>query len=165
MNTFVMTIGPPGIGKSTVVEKAEAAGWFVVSPDRIRKEITGRTEDVSRDGEVWVAVYQRIEKALDYENRGKNIILDATGANGDLRRRMIAFVRSIDPVAIIEGWVFDGRLSTAFSRNAARERKVPPNVIHKMARALWEDPPTTKDGFWFLTYYDEDGTKRKIVRA
>jgi predicted kinase len=49
-----------------------------VSPDDIRKEITGNISDQSKNNEVWIKAYERLRTYLEC---GFNVIFDSTACN------------------------------------------------------------------------------------
>lgn len=148
MPTFFMTIGVPGSGKSSCVEKAAAQmGATVVCPDEIRLEITGSMEDQSQNQKVWELARSRIKDALADDH---DVILDSTANDVVRRREMISYVRGLFPNITVVGVVFDVSLKVAIERNQNRDRKVPEHVIYRMGKNLFKDPPSKEDGFTVL---------------
>lgn len=83
---FEMLVGIPGSGKSTYLKKLNIQNVMVVSPDEIRREITGSISDQSRNGDVRKITEERINQ---YLSEGKYVILDATNINTKLRTSFI----------------------------------------------------------------------------
>ena len=83
---FEMLVGIPGSGKSTYLKKLNIPNVIVVSPDDIRREITGSISDQSRNSDVWRITEERINK---YLSEGKYVILDATNVNTKNRTRFL----------------------------------------------------------------------------
>jgi len=82
----ILPIGISGSGKSTWIKSLPKDKYIVVSPDEIRKEITGSISDQSKNKEVFQEVDNKIKEAL---SQGKQIILDATNLNTKLRREFL----------------------------------------------------------------------------
>lgn len=84
---FLMMVGIPGSGKSTwISQNIDPDEYIVISPDYIRKEVTGRISDISQDGIVWETAKERVSEALQ---QGNNVILDATNVKAENRTRFI----------------------------------------------------------------------------
>ncbi len=83
--TIIMPIGISGSGKSTWV-KTLPKDFVVVSPDDIRRELTGNVSDQSKNREVFQEVDKRIEKLLE---QNKKVVLDATNVNTKLRKEFM----------------------------------------------------------------------------
>ncbi|MHA1148909.1 MAG: AAA family ATPase [Promethearchaeota archaeon] len=84
---LLMTIGIPGSGKSTWIRNnKDLKDYIIVSPDLIRKEITGEISNVEKDRKVWKLAKKRVKKEL---KKGHNVILDATNVNGENRRKFL----------------------------------------------------------------------------
>ena len=75
---FEMLIGIPGSGKSTYLKTLNNSNISIVSPDNIRKELTGNISDQSKNGDVWTEVEKRVNELL---SQWKYVILDATNVN------------------------------------------------------------------------------------
>jgi len=77
MTSLVLLIGVSGSGKSTWIKnnKSKWNNTVVISPDEIRRELTGDVSDQSRNKEIF-----EISKMLIIHNlkKGKNVIVDAT---------------------------------------------------------------------------------------
>jgi len=85
-NALVMPIGISGSGKSTWIKTLDTSNAVVVSPDEIRKELTGSISGQTKNTEVFALVKQRAADAL---KAGKSVILDATNLNPVQRKDMI----------------------------------------------------------------------------
>lgn len=91
MPSLIELIGVSGSGKSTWI-KNNKSKWnktVVISPDEIRKELTGNISDQSKNKEVF-----ELTKILIIHNlkKGKNVVLDATNIDTIYR---IPFVNDI----------------------------------------------------------------------
>lgn len=84
---LVMPIGISGSGKSSWMrEMFSKGGYVVISPDKVRKELTGDISNHEHEEEVWKNVERATANAL---KRGDNVILDATNVNTEKRREFI----------------------------------------------------------------------------
>jgi predicted kinase len=90
----VLPIGISGSGKSTWIKSLPEGDYTIVSPDEIRKELTGSISDQSRNAEVFLQVDNRINEAI---SNGEQVILDATNLNTKLRRQFIDSLRKNFP--------------------------------------------------------------------
>lgn len=83
---LILPVGISGSGKSTWIKSQTDPNTIIVSPDEIRRELSGDISDQSRNGEVWSLAFDRVANAL---NSGKNVILDATNIKSGDRRRLM----------------------------------------------------------------------------
>jgi len=87
---LVLPIGISGSGKSTWINTIP--NKIVVSPDEIRKELTGNISDQSRNKEVFEIAKQR---AANYLKQGNLVVFDATNVNTVLRNNLIKDIESL----------------------------------------------------------------------
>ena len=90
MKTLIVLSAMPGSGKSTWAKKyqAEHPHTLIISSDQIRYEITGQTQDFSRQNEVWELFSLRIhEYAKKYDD--VTVILDALTDLNVLREKYV----------------------------------------------------------------------------
>ena len=93
MKNIWMTIGLPGIGKSTIVTQLVGSQpAVVISSDGIRKELTGDEANSRKDKQVWRIFYQRFAEALA-EAGCDRIVLDATFLNPAHRKSVFDVIR------------------------------------------------------------------------
>lgn len=84
---LVLPIGIPGSGKSTWIKNFNANNkYVVVSPDSIRRELTGDVSDQSRNADVFHMAEVATKKALE---AGESVIYDATNVDTAQRRNLI----------------------------------------------------------------------------
>lgn len=81
-------IGPSGSGKSTYIEGYE--GYEIVSPDDIRRELTG---NVSNQKVNWKAWKLALERVIDHLNDEKSVILDGINVVSKSRGEFLKNVR------------------------------------------------------------------------
>lgn len=84
---FIMLVGFPGAGKSTIAKEYQKQGYVIHSPDAIRNELNMHKDEQIR--EVLDIMHNRMFEDMKQE---KNIIYDST--NLSCRRRM-KILRSI----------------------------------------------------------------------
>jgi predicted kinase len=134
----VLSVGLPGSGKSTYFKQL---GVNPISSDAIRLQLADDENDQTIHGMVFATVryllYQRIalKRPVTY--------LDATNLTPQERARWVKV--AIDHNCEIEAIYFDVPLEVCKTRNAARHRIVPPEVMDQMAARLV--PPDLKEGF------------------
>jgi len=83
---FIIPIGISGSGKSRWIKSLEGQGYVVVSPDDIRRELTGSISDQTKNKEVFPLAFKRTIDAL---NAGENVIFDATNVSSFHRKQML----------------------------------------------------------------------------
>lgn len=83
---LILMIGIPGSGKSTWISQNQSENTVVVSPDDIRRELSGNVSDQTQNAKVWFLVKERTSAAL---KAGKNVILDATNVASKSRKRFL----------------------------------------------------------------------------
>ena len=157
MRTLVIGIGIPGSGKTTfLVEFAKEHGYVYLSPDDIRKKLTGDRLQQARNREVWHFAEERLKKHL---SRGASVVFDATFAKGHERRSFIkaARLRGADRIT---AFYFDVPLAIAEARNARRVDPVAEHALGRMHALLQKDPPTLSEGLDSLVRVDEAGIVR-----
>ena len=88
---FIIPVGISGSGKSTWIKTLVGMGYEVISPDDIRRELTGNISDQSKNNEVFSLAFQRAANALE---NNKNVIFDATNVSSDLRQKMLNYLKN-----------------------------------------------------------------------
>jgi predicted kinase len=148
---IVIGVGIPGSGKTTVLKKlADHLDVMYISSDNIREEVTGSQHDQSANAEVWAKVYRRVASTVQ---NGESVIVDATHIYR--RRTTVKQYRSYGAVSVV-AITFAVPFSVAKQRNAARERTVDEQVLHKMQTALENTPVTKSEGFDLVAHYKPD---------
>lgn len=108
--TLILPIGISSSGKSTWIKEFNNNDEYtVVSPDEVRRELTGDISDHSHERQVWWLVEETVKKLLD---NGESVILDATNVDKELRDRFISEM----PKCKLKAKVFDVDPETAKSR-------------------------------------------------
>lgn len=134
MNKLYTMIGIPGSGKSTIAK--QIPNTVVISSDAIRKELYGAEEIQGNGKQVFDLVYKRIGEELAKEN---DVVFDATNLTPKARKAVFRF--SAEHIAVY----VRTNLDTCLTRNAARFRTVPKEIIFKMNGRLI--PPSKLEGF------------------
>jgi predicted kinase len=84
--SLIMMVGIPGAGKSTWIAQNARENTVVVSPDDIRRELSGNVSDQTQNTKVWFLAKERTIAAL---RAGKDVILDATNVATKSRKRFL----------------------------------------------------------------------------
>jgi predicted kinase len=147
--TFIMMIGIPGCGKSSWILKNYYRAT-IISPDAIRKELSGNISDQSLNVQVWVVAKERAVAAL---KAGKNVIIDATNVSTMYRRE---FIKNL-PECVLCAKIIECDPETAYSRIAADIAKgidranVPDEVVYRMyGEFLYTKKVIESEGFTLL---------------
>lgn len=142
---FIILIGIPGSGKSFWIAKYNKNNKYrVISPDLIRKEITGNISDQSQNAKVWVVTKERVVNLL---KNGINVILDATMTNSQNRKN---FIKDL-PNAKLKAKIFYVDPDVSKQRikqdvESGKDRaKVPNDVIDRMYNELMKSKDTIED--------------------
>jgi len=136
---LVIAVGIPASGKSTL-RKTRYWDYLIISPDDIRKNVFGVEYDAEIEKDVWEIVFNLLRS--NTMKKG-NIFFDATSISKWTRKKIIKAVdrRKYNIVA----HYMPIKLSSAIDRNGRRKRKVPVEVIRRMADRL--EPPSKEEGF------------------
>lgn len=132
--SLILPIGISGSGKSYWINSLNSKIYRVVSPDEIRKELTGDISNQSRNNEVFKLVPLRTIESL---KKGFPVIVDATNLNTDLRNKFIAQIKEKIPTLQVVYKIFkaDPELSKERIKKdieSGKDRsKVPSEVIDK----------------------------------
>lgn len=137
MKTMYVMIGLPGCGKSTWAN--QWCGVKVVSSDAIREELFGDASIQGNPAKVFEEVYKRLREAM---TEGEDVIFDAT--NIDKKRKQaiqLCNEMNYSCVAIY----FEVSPEICIKRQESRDRKVPSEVIQRMAKKLVK--PSQEEGW------------------
>lgn len=136
MATLYVMIGVPGAGKSTF---AKEHPWIdVVCPDEIRQELFGDAGNQEQGNKVFQIAFDRAHKLLD---AGQDVIFDSTNVRRKYRKDYFKKFPNVDKIAVF----VNVSIEECKRRNTRRERKVPDEVIDRMAKNL--NPPTYDEGW------------------
>ena len=153
---FILLIGLPGSGKSTLSEHLITQGQhrMVISTDAIRAQLFGSEATQG----CWQQVEQERQRAFTVAARqivqGQRdaVIYDATNVVRRQRREAIALARQVGFANLMGVWL-DVPLALCLERNQRRDRQVPDAVIQRMYRQLCGAPPSLQDGLNTLVRY------------
>ena len=134
MQTVFVMVGVPGSGKSTRAEElAEKHQAVIISSDRIRKKLFDNEEDQNHNDLVFKTYYEFFEQCL---KEGRNVILDATNIDMDVRKQIFLHIddlvqnRSIHREKVeVVAYVMNTPESLCVERDLQRARKVGQDII------------------------------------
>lgn len=140
----IMGVGIPGSGKSTLLRPlAEEIGARYLCADDIREELTGNASDQTVNAKAWRLLHERATASL---NKGISVVIDATHATRRQRKGDAVLYRQAGAVTVV-AFVVAVEPEVAIIRNEGRDRRVPTETIHRMARLLQEYPVQPSEGF------------------
>jgi predicted kinase len=138
----IVTVGLPGSGKSTWLEKC---GTCVLSSDAIRGILADDPTDQSIHSRVFATLRYLLRQRLEI---GRPLTyIDATNLSLRERRQWIRMAEMHG--AVIEAVFFDVPVEVCVERNRGRLRIVPEEAVRKMAAKLV--PPSVEEGFSRVT--------------
>ena len=139
MKTLIILSAMPGSGKSTWAKKykEEHPNTFIVSSDEIRFEITGTSQDFSRQKEVWELFSLRIH---EYAKKCDDVtvILDALNDLNCLREKYVKENPEFDRYELV---LFPRTEEQIMFYNKQRiETSIVPDDQLEMLINKWEEP-------------------------
>ena len=139
MKTLIMLSAMPGSGKSTWAKKyqEEHPHTLIVSSDEIRYEVTGQTQDFSKQGKVWELFSLRIHECAEkYDD--VTVILDALNDLNSLREKYVKENPEFDRYELV---LFPRTLEQIKFYNKQRDdSSVVPDDQLDMLVNKWEEP-------------------------
>lgn len=128
MVKLYMMIGLPASGKSTIAKEiSESEGAIIVSTDKIREEFFGDINNQNHNEEV----FEKAESSIKfYIANEQDVIFDATNISYKKRRAFLDKLKNyrVKKIAVLVATPYE----ECVKRNAARDRKVPEEVITRM---------------------------------
>lgn len=89
---LTLPIGIAGSGKSTWIKSLPKDTYTIISPDEIRRNLTGSISDQSKNIEVFKETDKQVIEAI---KEGKQVVLDATNTRTDFRRSFLQTLRGL----------------------------------------------------------------------
>jgi len=87
---LIIPVGISGSGKSMWIKSMQNSNTIIVSPDKIRKELTGNISDQTKNNEVFALA---MKKTADVLNIGKDVIFDATNIKSKNRKSLMDYMK------------------------------------------------------------------------
>lgn len=155
MSKFIMLVGLPGSGKSYIA-KEFFSGATIISSDAIREKLWGDAND-QRDP---IKVFNEMERQLiiALEN-DEDVVYDATNIHSRNRRALVRRILHNFPKTECCCVVVACSIKECKRRQNDRERKVPDEVIDRMARQF--EVPYYNEG-WEIIHVVTNGPKQNI---
>ena len=139
MKTLIVLSAMPGSGKSTWAKQylAEHSHTYVVSSDAIRYELTGQSQDFSKQKEVWELFSLRIHEYAQ-KNDDVTVILDALNDLNLLREKYVKENPEYDKYVLV---LFPRTVEQIRHYNKERSfsQVVPDEQLEKLIQK-WEEP-------------------------
>jgi protein phosphatase len=148
---LIVTVAPPGAGKSTWVS-ARFPRSAIVSLDRFRYQLTDSTSDQTANKP---AVQMMHVVLASRSERGLLTVVDATNYLGDFRRNVFRHARRWGRTKVAV-W-FNVTPDECLRRQAGRTRQVPPDVIERMHQQIQNDAAGLAAEVDLLVTVDADG--------
>ena len=139
MKTLIILSAMPGSGKSTWANKyqQEHSHTLIVSSDQIRYEVTGQTQDFTRQKEVWELFSLRIHEYAEKYN-DVTVILDALTDLNCLREKYVKENPEFDRYELV---LFPRTIEQIRFYNKQRnEKSIVPDDQLEMLINKWEEP-------------------------
>lgn len=139
MKTLIVLSAMPGSGKSTWAKQylAEHSHTYIVSSDAIRYELTGQSQDFSKQKEVWELFSLRIHEYAQ-KNDDVTVILDALNDLNLLREKYVKENPEYDKYVLV---LFPRTVEQIRHYNKERSfsQVVPDEQLEKLIQK-WEEP-------------------------
>jgi predicted kinase len=131
MSKFIMLMGLPASGKSTVSEDlSQQFNAEILSSDQLRKELYDNEGNQDNNQKVFEELNKRANRLLA---EGKNVIYDSTNLNRKKRKHLINHVIKADEKII---FYLNTHFNTCLERDKNRSRVVGREVIERMYKNL-----------------------------
>jgi predicted kinase len=152
-----MLVGLPGSGKSYVA-KEHFSGATILSSDDIREEMWGDANDQREPAKVFNEMERRLIAALD---NNEDVVYDATNLVSKKRKALVQKVLHSYSYTECICVLVTCSIKECKRRQNDRDRKVPDEVIDRMARQF--EVPYYNEG-WHSIHIFNNGPKQNIDR-
>lgn len=139
---FIMLVGVPGSGKTTLAEFLSGNNTVHLSSDSIREELFGDASCQRNHTEVFDLMHERTLEAL---TAGYDVIYDATNISRQSRK---AILEQLPAHVIKECNIVWAPIEVCVERDKARTRTVGKEVIDRMLKRF--DAPFYDEGFDYI---------------
>jgi predicted kinase len=142
MPTLNLMMGLPGLGKTTYAKKIldNNKDVILVSSDDLRSCLLNNIERQDENKLIFLLMQHITLKAMQ---QGKSVIYDATNTSRERRKELVDSLASHIIDLEVTGHFCVGDYKDAMDNNNNRSRKVPYDVIKRMAKQF--DIPTARD--------------------
>lgn len=152
MSNFIMLVGLPASGKSTLAEKlSKEENAVILSSDEIRKELLNDVNSQDHNVQVFEVMNSRTKELL---LKGKNVIYDATNINRKRRMHLINHEIKADEKVV---YYLNEHVISTYFRDEDRARTVGREVINKMYKTM--QIPVENEG-WDKVIYTSYSNQR-----
>ena len=140
MNKFIMLVGLPSSGKSTLTEQYKEERFKIHSSDALRIELCGDLKGSNATVNIFDELHKRIISDL---KNGENVCYDATNLISKRRRGFLQQIQKLDceKIAIVVATPYN----ECIDRDRKREKKVGSEVIERMYKSF--QIPCMQEGF------------------
>ena len=152
MSEFIMMVGIPGCGKSTLADKiSKEKDYPVIGSDRVRGELYG---DEAIQGDPIEVFSKIVDNIMVHAKVGQSVIYDATSIKKKYRIQMIQRFRKY--YDIMKAIVVAEPYEVCVARNASRARVAPEYVLKRMYEQF--EMPGYWEGFDEIEIYSSTGS-------
>lgn len=164
--TFVMMVGIPGSGKSTVADKLkyimENEGEkkdkiIILSSDALRREILGSEESQENNGLIFSEMRKRSLEAI---LEGKSVIYDATNTTIKNRESILEELNKSNIKCYKLAYLMSTPFRICLEQNKKRERVVPEEILLKFRNSF--QIPLKQEGFDDIVIYNYEALALRV---
>jgi len=138
----VLTVGIPGSGKSTEIER-RFSGIRVISPDNYILNAAGQYDwTPDRAQYAWKRSFRDVREAIE---NNESFVFDATFISRKSRKPLLKILRDTDYRVIALQVTTDPRIAIERNNMRTDDRRVPDETMASMIRRY--SAPTTDEGF------------------
>lgn len=140
---LIILVGISGSGKSTWLKSIDLTGCVIISPDDIRRELTGSISNQTMNGQVFAIAFSRIVENLE---KGNSVIFDATNVTSKSRKTLMNYITEFsDVMPTAYAKIFDANPEISKERvrkdieNGVDRSNVPDYAIDRQYSQLMND--------------------------